>query len=222
MKPFRPWVLLVTALFGLAPAGVLRAQDEEEHRRAADVSAAFQTVFYAVLEGCFADGITDEDVDQMLRREGTAQVPTHFIYACPICMATQHALETYRSRAVERDQKPGNRKVTFGKGLTPEVHARLYSGDARERLAAIHDLEERWVARRIDALRLRPEELARVQEQLKAARDRGMNALQAFIQNGTVRDYAPGYREGDECALCNAAAGMKLKLAPPPADPSAP
>lgn len=218
MKTLSRRTLLAVILLALGTGGTARAQDDGDRRRQREeIQVAFQTVFYSVLEGCFADGLTDADVDQILRKENPAQGPVHFIYACPICMATERALETYRTRPDAHDKKGG--KLTFGKGLTPEMHARLYSADLKERLAAIHDLEESWVARRVDALRLNPEELARTQTQLKLARDEGMSLLQNFLRQGWTNDYAPGYHEGDECALCNAAAGMKLKLAAPPANP---
>ena len=212
MKRFRPFVFLA-ALWLLVPGGVVRAEDEfgREQQKRAEVAAAFQTVFLAVLESCFADGLTDADVDQILRREAPDQEPVHFIYACPVCTATEEALTTYRERARTHDKTGGKR--TFGKGLTPEMHAHLYSENLKERLAAVHDLEERWVTRRVESLRLDPEELARTQAQLRLARDEGVELLQQFLREGSTKFSAPGYHEGDECALCNAAAGMKLKLA---------
>ena len=209
----RPFSFLAAILLLLTPAGVLRAEDEfdRQQQRRADVAAAFQTVFFAVLEGCFADGLTDGDVDQILRREDPDQGPVHCIYACPVCTATEEALTTYRERAQTHDKSGGKR--TFGKGLTPEMHTRLYSENLKERLGAVHDLEERWVTRRVESLRLDPGELARTQAQLRLARDEGVSLLQRFVQEGSTKQSAPGYHEGDECALCNAAAGMKLKLA---------
>ena len=213
-------LLVVVLLSTLASGGRLRAGETVEapkpnHREA---SEAYQTVFYAVLEGCFADGLTDTDVDQILLREGPDKPYLHFIYACPICTATAAALECYRARPVVH-LKIESGKLTFGTGLPAAMHARLYSADLKERLAAIHDLEESWVSRRIDSLRLKPEELAHVQTQLKAAREDGMRTLQAFLEQGTAKYYAPAYQRGDECALCNAAAGMQLKLAAPSANP---
>lgn len=212
MKPLRLLALLTATLLVFAPGGSVRAQDESERQKIAEVTAAFQTVFYAVLEGCFTDGLTDADVDQLLHSETPDQKPDLFIYACPICTATEEALRSYCGRSPTHKKSGG--KITFGQGLTPEMHTRVYSADLRERLAAIHDLEQGWVARRVASLRLDPEELSRTQAQLELARSLGTSALQSFLQNGTARDFAPGYHEGDECALCNAATGMKLKLAP--------
>ena len=59
----------------------------------------YRLVFYAVLEGCFEDGLTDADVNQILLKEKPdTHYYEHFIYACPVCMPTMHALETYRQR----------------------------------------------------------------------------------------------------------------------------
>ena len=64
------------------------------------------------------------------------------------------------------------------------------------------------------SLRLDADEAAKMQKGLKSARDEGMRLLQAFVQQGQLDQFAPAYHEGDECAVCNAAAGMSLKLAP--------
>ena len=84
--------------------------------------------------------------------------------------------------------------------------------DIKARLSAIHDLEEAWIKRRVASLRLTPEELDRMEQGLKDAREKGMRVLQSFIKEGWTY-YAPAYMNGGECAVCNAAVGMKLKLA---------
>ena len=172
----------------------------------------YRLVFYAVLEGCFEEGLSDADVSQMLLKEKPdTRFYEHFIYACPICVPTIHALETYRQRPDPYGTKvPGNR--TFGAGLPAELHDRLYSEDVKRRLSAIHDLEEAWINRRVASLRLTPEELARINKGLRKGREQGMRVLQSFIERKAM-DMAPAYEHGGECAVCNAAAGMKLKLA---------
>ena len=156
--------------------------------------------------------MSNADIDQILRRTAPNKPYEHFIYACPICMATARALEAYRAGPNFTERKVGG-KVKFGEGLTPDMHVRLYSADPKERLSIIHDLEENWVSRRVSTLRLNAEELALVQKQLKLAREQGMRVLQSFEEQGKLDNVAPAYHTGDECALCNAAVGMKLKLA---------
>ena len=173
----------------------------------------YQIVFFSVLEGAFRDGLTDADVDQILRDpHPDTDWYEHFIQNCPICTATIQALQTYRARPLSRLKTGG--KVAFGDGLAPELHARLYSDDIKERLSAIHDLEQSWVDRHIQSLRLNAEELVRTQEALKEARNDGIRIMQSFAEHGGLEHIAPGYHVGDECAVCNAANGMKLKLVP--------
>ncbi len=179
------------------------------------VEAAYETVFFSVLDGCFQDGLSNTDVGQILLRSGPNRPYGQFIYACPICMATARALEACRAGPDFTERKMGG-KVAFGNGLTPEMHARLYSPDPKERLSIIHDLEENWVSRHLSSLRLNAGETAQAQAQLKLARDEGIKVMQAFVQQGQLEKLAPAYRAGDECALCNAAAGMNLKLAVEP------
>ena len=58
-------------------------------------------VFFAVLEGLYVDGVSNEAVDVLLRREDRgngAEQYMHFIYGCPICLPAQDALRVYRQR----------------------------------------------------------------------------------------------------------------------------
>ena len=64
------------------------------------------------------------DVDQILLKS-PKHAYEHFIYACPICSATIYALEAYRARPDAHMLKPGNTRLSFGGGLTSEMHARL-------------------------------------------------------------------------------------------------
>jgi hypothetical protein len=211
------------AAFMLGGGAMLSAQSKDGGEAAPGYSVraewfnpAYRTVFYSVLEGCFEDGLTDKDVEQILwRPDPERSFYGHFIYACPICTATIHALETYRARPAPYGAKiPGER--TFGHGLNAGEHAGLYSDDVKQRLAVIHDLEQRWVARRVASLRLNAEEAAKLQSDLEAARKQGIEVMQSFERDGTAKMYTPAYQQGDECAVCNAATGMKLKLAPAP------
>ena len=50
-----------------------------------------------MLEGCYEDGIATTNIDQILLMNTNVGY-VHFVYACPICTPTIHALEAYRSR----------------------------------------------------------------------------------------------------------------------------
>lgn len=185
---------------------------------------AHRFIFHAVLEGCFEDGLANEDVAQiLLRRPGESYF--HFIYGCPLCMPAIHALEVYRSRPAEFfGAKPGPHGVvgTFGPGLKPVLQERLHSADPKERLRAINTLMQGWFARRLSSLALSPGERTQLQKAIAQKREEGMNHLKGFkhakFERGEhagrreVLFYAPGYADVEECAVCNAACGRKAKI----------
>ena len=207
------WTFL-TAVVLLVDGGplALGASDDNARRLGDPSNPTFQLVFLSVLEGCFQDGLSDADVDQILLKTPQGSY-VHFIYACPVCTATIYALESYRARTVAHMDKRGG-KISFGGGLTADMHARLYSPVAKERLSALHDLEQNWVDRRVTSLRLDAQESAKVQQGLREARDEGTRMMQSFVEKDSLGQEAPAYHAGDECAVCNAAAGIALKLAP--------
>ena len=70
-----------------------------------DFNDNYRFIFYAVLEGCYEDGLATTNVDQILLMNTNVGF-VHFVYACPICLPTIHALQAYRSRtkAVRRTE----------------------------------------------------------------------------------------------------------------------
>lgn len=179
---------------------------------AKDYDDAHRFVFYAVLEGCYEDGLSSNDVARVLmQREG--EFYYHFIYSCPLCTPALHAFNVYRSQPPFVGMK--NPTPTFGPGLEPELKKELYSGKTEERLAAINTLVQRWIKRRMTMLRLTPDERAQLQKDLEEMRKKGMEALRGFASGGQTSKMAPAYGAKDECAICNAAVGMALRPAEP-------
>ena len=76
-------VLLSTIVAPLA-AVPLRAA-EEARRNGHDETTRF--IFYSVLEGLYEDGLSKEDVAQILMKR-EKETYFHFIYACPVCNPT--------------------------------------------------------------------------------------------------------------------------------------
>jgi len=188
-----------------------------------DFDDAHCFIFYAVLEGCFEDGLSTEDVAQILmQRENESYF--HFVYSCPICTPTIHALEVYRSRpSAFYSLKSG--ASTFGSGLTPDLKKQLYSDSAELRLSAISSLMQRWIARRMSLLALSDKQRDQLQKAIEDKRQKGMNALKHFkadkfesgpnAEKPMVSFYAPAFIAIEECAACNAAVGTSLKLHEP-------
>lgn len=181
-----------------------------------DPTARF--IFCAVLEGLYQDGLSTEDVAQILMKK-EKQSYFHFIYACPICTPTIWALETYRARP-EHFYGLKSGASTFGSGLSRTLHEQLYSEDSNQRLLAINTLVRSWFARRLDLMNLSPQERDELLRQLEQKRKDGMRALESFRKREHGPDFgvaeaAPAYRDLDECAVCNGAVGKIMKLPAP-------
>src|SRR6266496_5228042 len=102
---------------------------------------ASQLVFFAVLEGLYRDGASNDDVDLIIPpgKNGKGRFePEHFVYACPLCHPAFEAFRLYRQREDFYGFKaPVN---TFGPGLDHAVTVRLQSHDPEERRKAIEEL----------------------------------------------------------------------------------
>ncbi len=204
-------VLLTLATRGRAPA-------KEALDRHDDIEPSLQFVFHAVLEGLYEDGVSDEDVKQILMRK-EKQSYFHFIYSCPLCNAAIWALEAYldRPKSFYGLKRPGS---TFGHGLSEAQHAKLFSDEPQERLALINSLVKTWLDRRIKATRLTAKERTTLLSNLETQRKKGMEALKSFRkkEHGDafgVAEAAPAYVGLEECAVCNGAVGKPMKLPEP-------
>ncbi len=206
--------LILLAALGFSTTAA--AQDNPAAKtRHEDFDATTRFVFHAVLEGLYEDGLSDQDVKQILMRK-EKQTYFHFIYSCPLCGATIWALEAYRDRpkgfyGLKFDGS------TFGSGLTEAQHAQLFSDDPKVRLTVINALVQTWFERRMKAMRLTDGERAQLLEALEKKRQAGMDALVRFRkkqhgENFGVAEAAPAYVGLEECAVCNAAVGKPMKL----------
>ncbi len=213
-------ILLLAAcslVIAVPPVSVpLRAAPKEDQQDSRDtIDATTQFIFYSVLEGLYEDGISNEDVAQILmKREKEAYF--HFIYSCPVCNATIWALQSYVGRP---DNLYGLKREssTFGPGLSAELHDQLYSPDSARRLTAINTLVKGWMERRMTRMHLPAGERAALLERLEKKRKEGMVALEGFRkkEHGAsfgVAQAAPAYVDLTECAVCNAAVGKPMKL----------
>ena len=185
--------------------------------RKSPFDATYRLIYHAVLEGAFTDGLGNDDVERILLRGAGGQGFQHFIYACPLCMPTINALQTYRQRAPIYGYKiAGNEAAenTYGPGLSGEQRGQLRSPEIAPRLTVINQLVQRWVEHRLTAQRLTPDERKAVQAQLEAGRKQGMEMLKKFKGEGSMSFGAPGYEKLEECAVCNGAVGLGYKVKP--------
>lgn len=179
---------------------------------AKDFDDGYRFIFYAVQEGCYESGLTTDDVSQILLKDTTAtNLYSHFVYACPVCTPTIHALEAYRSRPA-RFYSMKSPATTFGPGLSADLKKQLYSNKPEDRLAAINTLMQDWIAKRIALLRLSEPERTELQKQLEAMRKKGMSYLKSFEKDPSGYPVS-AFATVHQCAACNGACGMTLKPA---------
>lgn len=216
MKTFL--ALLAAAALSFAPHVLAQADAGEDAPRSRQVDPVARFIFHAVLEGLYEDGLSNEDVDQILLQK-EKQSYFHFIYSCPVCNTTIWALQAYRARP-DRFYGIKSPSATFGRGLSADVRKQLYSEDPNQRLTAINSLVQAWLERRMAGQRLTKDEHTRLMEALQKKRDEGMQALQRFRrfehgENFGVDKAAPAYVDLKECAVCNAAVGKPMPLPEP-------
>lgn len=179
----------------------------------------YQFIFFSVLEGLYRDGVSDADVNSLLATDGKDGGYLNFIYTCPICMPVEGAIETYKLRPAIHHLKLRNHQTgerTFGDGLPKEVSEALASPTASIRLKAVNELVAKWMQYRMDHTAMTDAQKTALIDELKKRRKRGMEALHNFAMEMNGKDslkyFAPGYKDGDECAICNAALQMPIKL----------
>jgi hypothetical protein len=143
-------------------------------------------VFYAILEGLYEDGVSDEalklivpDVKSMANLKDPEK--TNFIPSCPLCTPAFDAFCAYKSRPIFHGQE-ASKTDSFGDGL-PEATLVKLRGAPTERRNAIRDLIEKYIARRLELLYLEVEEREDVMLRLREVRQDGHAAL-VRVQNG--------------------------------------
>jgi hypothetical protein len=175
---------------------------------AKDFDENYRFIYYAVTEGCYEDGIATTNIDQILLWN-TNTGYAHFVYACPICMPTIHALDAYRSRPKHLFGMKTS-ATTFGPGLSAEQIKKLYSDRPAEHLEVINALMKSWITRRMDKLRLTDTERAQLNDNLKKMREEGMKMLRSSSQQRPEQFKMSAFAEVKQCAVCNGACGMGL------------
>jgi hypothetical protein len=200
-------------LFAILAALTLHAAPPREPQSSDGIDETSQFIFFAVLEGLYADGVSNDEVSQILmKREGETYF--HFIYSCPVCNATIWALEAYKARP---DSLYGLKRIgnTFGPGIPLGQRDNLFGDDAGKRLTVINALVKKWIERRMKPFPAA--ERKTLAEQLEKKREEGMKALESFRkkkhgENFGIEKAAPAFVNLKECAACNAVTGRAMDL----------
>jgi hypothetical protein len=91
-------------------------------------SDAHRFVFFAVLEGCYTDGLIEWDMDLIIPKHpnGHRDMLANFVLSCPLCAPAADAFKLYAERNYLSIQpSKAARHKTFGRGLDKAVKAEL-------------------------------------------------------------------------------------------------
>ncbi|MBI5092115.1 MAG: hypothetical protein HZB26_06670 [Candidatus Hydrogenedentes bacterium] len=161
-----------------------------------------QMVFFAVLEGLYSDGVTNDIIDFIIPQKPATKKPDYtasFIYTCPLCEPTLEAMRVYGARPVFLGFRPPAPN-TFGPGVDEHTREQLASPARGEREEALQRLLEKWVRRRMDTMRLTDAERAEWQGKFEAGRKAGLERLKEFQEKGS---FGGTYTEWKRCAACD-------------------
>jgi hypothetical protein len=137
-------------------------------------------LFFATLEGLCEDSMPDDAVKAALEKDAKGRY-RNFVYACPVCSPVVEAFRAYAMRWEFYFSRKGDPLTPWTGADNPspvaDIAARLAGADPGARGAALHDFVGRCVERRLERLRLTPEETARWRQWFAEARKKGMAAL---------------------------------------------
>jgi hypothetical protein len=157
-----------------------------------------QHIFFAILEGLYADGVSNEVVDEVVAIDPVTKYPANFVWACPACMPAYNAFLAYRARPGFRGYKLP--RDTFGAGLAPEVASKLTSDDLQVRQGELEKLIRTWMERRMENLRLTDEERREWRSEMEMRRKEGMGHLDSYR-----KIVGSSYASMKTCPICEGA-----------------
>ena len=158
-----------------------------------------RTVFFAVLEGLYEDGVSTKDVERIMMKDPALGTAMHFVYGCPLCGPAHDALSVYRARTSWPYKGP--RKDTFGPGLDAAMRKALASDDFAARHATVQALIKRWVERRLILMRVTDSERAGYSKAFEGMSKKGNAMLAEMRRAGRAGEL--GKMKG--CAVCDGA-----------------
>ncbi|MEM8953566.1 MAG: hypothetical protein AAGD22_05385 [Verrucomicrobiota bacterium] len=198
--------LLLAGLFSLN----LVAQEIHPNPPADQYDETHRFVFYAVLEGCFDSGVTQEEIDLIIpvrpSEEGRRNITANLVYTCPLCSPAFDAFRLYSDRRIFISGISEDAAYnTFGPGLTQAQKAALRAG-GRERRAVIQELIAGWIDNRIEAWRLDSGEEQQLRGELTEMREAGEAALAKIKAGEMGRELQEIYIAREGCPVCSGAA----------------
>ena len=174
---------------------------------------ACRLVFFAVLQGLYEDGVSDEVVNSIVPpdKKGREKMRHSFVLDCPLCQPTYEAFCAYQSRPrfLEEDKAS-----SLGKGLDAKTVEGLMSKTVSTRLITLRRPIKRWVETRLVSMKLDTGERKKWWDEVSARANQGTATLRGL----TVKD--PWYKEWSGywgCAACLGSQDACGNLPPTPA-----
>ena len=133
-------------------------------------------VFFAVLQGLYEDGVSDEVVNNIVppNKKGKDKMRHSFVLGCPLCQPAFEAFCVYQARPRFTD---GSQASNFGKGLSPEIKQGLLSKRVAPRLMTLRQPMKIWVERRLRSMKLSKEERKQWWEKMSERIQQGTKTL---------------------------------------------
>jgi hypothetical protein len=216
-------ILLISAL-GLFIGLTVLAREPGERKSEANPSPvkdwkadpACRLVFFAVLQGLYEDGVSDEVVNNIVPpdKKGREKMRHSFVLDCPLCLPAYEAFCAYQSRPrFTGEDKP----AVLGKGLPEETVQGLMSKTLSTRLITLRKPIKQWVERRLVAMKLDESERQKWWEDISARANQGTATLRGLQTADPWYKNWSGYWG---CAAClgssDACRDLKHRSAPAP------
>ena len=161
------------------------------------------TVFFAVLEGLYRDGVSTETATLLTARGEEGHGLRSFVYGCPICIPAVDALTVYAGRATFPHRKM--EQDTFGDGWSEDRERLLADSDPRVRIDAVQSIVLGYMNDRLGSMRLTETEQESWRSWLSSLREKGNALLEQYLAgDGPMAKTYAGWKK---CGACEGAAG---------------
>lgn len=173
---------------------------------------AHRFVFFAVLEGCFETGLTQDEIDLIIpvrpEKKDRRSITANLVYTCPLCSPAFDAFRIYSDRRIFISKLSKEAIYnTFGSGLDPAQKKALKAGGAETR-EVIQQLISTWIERRIKMQRLEPKAEKELRTKLAEMRKEGEAILKKIKAGEMGPELQKVYQEREGCPVCAGASPM--------------
>lgn len=159
---------------------------------------ACRLVFFAVLQGLYEDGVSDEVVNNIVPpdKKGREKMRHSFVLDCPLCQPAYEAFCVYQSRPRFTDE---DKASSLGKGLPEKTVDGLMSKAVSTRLITLRGPIKRWVENRLVSMKLDTTERQKWWDDIVARAGQGTGTLRGLIEKDPWYKGWSGYWG---CAAC--------------------